>query len=82
MHCAVVGVLLGSNVGTAVGDAVGLMEGKADGTAVGAAVGEGEVGIGDGRLTQQPQVLDVGVPLRHIPVWNCPPVAAHEAFDE
>ena len=75
-----VGVLVGKFVGRTVGAALGVAIGIRD--VVGAMLGSG-VGIADGIPMQQPRAFGVDVPLRHISVWkSCPPVAAHEAFDE
>ena len=89
---ACVGNGLGAEVGSGEGKPVGTSVGAVFGSAVGSAVGESVgvelgsgVGLADGIPTQQPQVLPlgVGVPLRHISVWNsCPPVALHDANDE
>ena len=92
LNCTGVHQEVGANDGSGVGDRVevGLIDGRGEGSGVGGSVGSGVgsgvgagiVGLGVGILMQQPQVFGVDVSLRHISVWKCPPVAAHEAFDE
>ena len=93
LNCTGVHQEVGANDGLGVGAhvVVGLSDGRGEGRGVGNGVGSdvgrdvgaGVVGSGVGIFMQQPQVFGVDVSLRHMSVWkSCPPVAAHEAFDE